>query len=119
MSDLKVKDLKGFTDEQLQTQLKDLKENLVSLRAKKDTVRSGEIVRARKSIARILTIINLKARQQVRESITDPKTLPKDLRPKLTRALRRKLTASEAGAKTLRQQKKSAAFPKRQYALKN
>lgn len=40
------------------------------------------------------------------------------MRPKLTRALRRQLSPSEAQAKTLKASKKAAAFPKRKYALK-
>lgn len=118
MSSIKVKDIKELSDEQLTTQLSDLKASLVQLRAKQQSARPGEIKRVRKSIARVLTIINLNARSKVAASIQNPKHLPKDLRPKLTRALRRKLSPSEAQAKTLRATKKAAAFPKRKYALK-
>lgn len=118
MSDIKIKDLRDLSEEQLNNQLGDLKENLLQLRAKKANVRPGEIHRVRKNIARVLTLINLKARAQAATNVTNPAKLPKSLRPKLTRALRRKLSPSEANARTLRAQKKSAAFPKRKYALK-
>ncbi|GMM52935.1 ribosomal 60S subunit protein L35B [Starmerella bacillaris] len=118
MSDIKIKDIRELSDEQLKTQLIDLKENLLQLRAKKANVRSGEIHRVRKNIARVLTVINLKARSEVLANTSNPRRLPKDIRPKLTRALRRKLSASDANRRTLKAQKKSAAFPHRKYALK-
>lgn len=118
MSDIKIKDLRELSDKQLNDQLAELKENLLQLNFKKANVRSGEIARVRKNIARVLTIINLKARAEAATNATNSAKLPKSLRPKLTRALRRKLSPSEAQARTLRAQKKSAAFPKRKYALK-
>jgi len=46
----------------------------------------------RKSIARVLTVTNQKARQNLREYYKDKKYRPLDLRPKKTRAIRRRLT---------------------------
>ena len=46
----------------------------------------------RKSIARVLTVTNQKARQNLREYYKKKKYLPLDLRPKKTRAIRRRLT---------------------------
>ena len=46
----------------------------------------------RKSIARVLTVMNHKARQNLREYYKDKKYLPLDLRAKKTRAIRRRLT---------------------------
>lgn len=46
----------------------------------------------RKSIARVLTVTNQKARQNLREYYKNKKFLPLDLRPKKTRAIRRRLT---------------------------
>ena len=46
----------------------------------------------RKSIARVLTVMNQKARQNLREYYKDKKYLPLDLRAKKTRAIRRRLT---------------------------
>lgn len=46
----------------------------------------------RKSIARVLTVMNHKARQNLREFYKDKKYLPLDLRSKKTRAIRRRLT---------------------------
>lgn len=47
----------------------------------------------RKSIARVLTVMNQKQRQNLREFYKNKKYLPLDLRPKKTRAIRRRLTA--------------------------
>lgn len=46
----------------------------------------------RKSIARVLTVINQKARRNTREFYKDKKYLPLDLRPKKTRAIRLRLS---------------------------
>ena len=46
----------------------------------------------RKSIARVLTVMNQKQRQNLREFYKNKKYLPLDLRPKKTRAIRRRLT---------------------------
>ena len=72
----------------------------------------------RKSIARVLTVINANQRSQLRLFYKNKKFLPLDLRPKLTRALRRRLTKHEATAKTDKQKKKQIHFPQRKYAVK-
>jgi large subunit ribosomal protein L35e len=46
----------------------------------------------RKSIARVMTVMNQKARQNLREFYKNKKYIPLDLRPKRTRAIRRRLT---------------------------
>ena len=109
----------------------------------------------RKSIARVLTVINQTQKSQLRLFYKDKKLLPLDLRPKKTRtpppdsnprtptdvgpclspgsviagrhprlshprragAIRRRMTAEEMGAKTLRTKKKEKHFPLRKYAV--
>lgn len=44
--------------------------------------------------------------------------MPKDLRAKKTRAIRRRLTADQAAKKTSKQIKKDTNFPQRKFALK-
>lgn len=46
----------------------------------------------RKSVARVLTVMNQKARQNLREYYKKKNYLPLDLRAKKTRAIRRRLT---------------------------
>ncbi len=72
----------------------------------------------RKSIARVLTIINANQRSQLRIFYKGKKYLPLDLRPKKTRAIRRRLTKHEAAIVTEKQKKKKIHFPMRKYAVK-
>lgn len=72
----------------------------------------------RKSIARVLTVINHNQRSQLRLFYAKKKYLPLDLRPKQTRAIRRRLNKHEATRVTEKQKKKSMHFPQRKYAVK-
>lgn len=72
----------------------------------------------RKSIARVLTIINANQRSQLRIFYKSKKYLPLDLRRKQTRAIRRRLTKHEASRVTEKQKKKNTHFPMRKYAVK-
>lgn len=72
----------------------------------------------RKSIAKVLTVINANQRSQLRIFYKNKKYLPLDLRPKQTRAIRRRLTKHEASLVTEKQKKKQMHFPQRKYAVK-
>ena len=72
----------------------------------------------RKSIARVLTVVSQSTRAALRSAYKGKKHVPLDLRAKKTRAIRRRLTAAQAGARTARAAKKAAAFPQRKYAVK-
>lgn len=72
----------------------------------------------RKSIARVLTVLTSQKREALKEHYAGSKYKPLDLRPKKTRAIRRRLTKEQASKKTLRQIKKDRAFPMRKYAIK-
>jgi hypothetical protein len=65
-----------------------------------------------------LTILNVKQRQQLRLFYQKKKYMPLDLRPKKTRAIRRRLTKHEASLKTEKAKKKETYFPQRKYAIK-
>jgi hypothetical protein len=67
----------------------------------------------RKSIARVLTVVNQKQRQNLREFYKKSKYIPLDLRYKKTRAIRRRLTHKAANATTVKAQKKAIHFPQR------
>ena len=93
----------------------------------------------RKQIARILTIIRENKKSEVisklltketKEVVNDKETsvsktiknlkmkhLPLDLRPKKTRAIRRKMTKFEAKKLTLKQFKRKLSFPVRKFAV--
>lgn len=72
----------------------------------------------RKSIARVLTVINANQRSQLRIFYKNKKYLPLDLRPKQTRAIRRRLNKHESSIRSEKQKKKLMHFPMRKYAVK-
>ncbi|KAJ9097613.1 60S ribosomal protein L35 [Naganishia onofrii] len=113
---------KNKTD--LLKQLHELKTELASLRVQKiaggSAAKLTKINTTRKSVARVLTVINQKQRQNVREMYKqkNSKYLPLDLRYKKTRAIRRALTKNERSLITEKQHKKDIHFPIRKFALK-
>jgi len=72
----------------------------------------------RKSIAKVLTVINANQRSQLRLFYKGKKYLPLDLRPKQTRAIRRRLTKSESEKVLEKTKKRATHFPQRKYAIK-
>ncbi|KAG8533276.1 60S ribosomal protein L35 [Bacidia gigantensis] len=124
MSSSKVKagGLWGKSKDDLKKQLVDLKTELGQLRTQKITggaqSKLNKIHDIRKSIARVLTIINHNQRSQLRLFYAKKKYLPLDLRPKQTRAIRRRLTKHEATRVTEKQKKRQTHFPQRKYAVK-
>jgi large subunit ribosomal protein L35e len=65
-----------------------------------------------------LTVIRQNQLKSLREAYSGAKYTPLDLRAKKTRAIRRRLSPAEKNAKTAKQAKKDAYYPKRKYALK-
>jgi large subunit ribosomal protein L35e len=67
----------------------------------------------RLSIAQVLTVISQKQKAALREVYKNKKYLPLDLRPKKTKAIRRRLTKHQASLKIERERKKETYFPLR------
>ncbi|RMJ22969.1 60S ribosomal protein L35 [Aspergillus sp. HF37] len=124
MSTSKVKagQLWGKSKDDLTKQLDEMKTELSTLRVQKiaggASAKTQKIRDVRKSIARILTVINANQRSQLRLFYKNKKYLPLDLRPKLTRAMRRQLTKHEATMVTEKQRKRQIHFPQRKFAIK-
>jgi len=124
MSSGKVKTAQLWTKnkEDLKKQLEDLKTELGQLRVQKiaggAASKLTKIHDLRKSIAKVLTVINANQRSQLRLFYKGKKYLPLDLRAKQTRAIRRRLSKHEAGKVTEKQRKKAVHFPQRKYAVK-
>ena len=123
--------------------LKKLREELQKIRFNKQSgtavSKLSKIKSLRKQIARVLTIIRENTKNEVisklltkekkevkddkEETITTTiknlkmKHIPLDLRPKKTRAMRRKLTKFENKLVTLKQLKRKLNFPKRKFAV--
>lgn len=122
MSKLKARELRGKTKDELMKQLNDFKQELSTLRVAQVTggaaSKLSKIKVVRKSIARVLTVINQTQKENLRKLFQGKKYKPKDLRPKLTRKMRRRLTKRERNIKTNRTLRKVKRFPRRMYALK-
>ena len=128
---------------ELLADLKKLREELQKIRFSKQSgtavSKLSKIKSLRKQIARVLTIIRENIKNEVvsklltkekkevkdgkEETITTTiknlkmKHIPLDLRPKKTRAMRRRLTKFENKLVTLKQLKRKLNFPKRKFAV--
>merc|ERR1712121_231943 len=122
MVKVKTKDLRGKKKEELTKQLNELKTELSQLRVTKVTggqaSKLSKIRVVRKSIARVLTVMNQTQKENLRKYYKSKKYIPKDLRFKKTRAMRRKLTPHERSIKSAKQQRKERLYPLRKYAVK-
>merc|ERR1712230_220317 len=118
---VRASELQNKKRDELVKQLEELKTELVSLRVQKiaggNASKLARISTVRKSIARVLTVINHKTRANLRE-LYKGKKLPLDMRAKKTRAIRRRLTKHERTQTTERAHKKAIHFPKRQFIVK-
>mgnify|MGYP003957588879 FL=1 len=122
MAKIKAHELRDKSKRELLTQLEDLKNELASLRVSKVSGQGGpsklaKIKVIRKSIARVLTVFNQNQRAANKKNYRKTKWTPLDMRQKKTRAIRRRLSATEAARKTVRQQKKEMYFGQRKYAV--
>lgn len=116
---IKAHQIRTKSKEELQTQLVELKQELATLRVQQ--IQKASLPRiniVRKNIARVLTVINQNQRETVRGFYEGKKYIPKDLRAKKTRALRRALTKEEKSLKTEKAKKRAVAFPQRKFAIK-
>ncbi|XP_039067376.1 60S ribosomal protein L35-like [Hibiscus syriacus] len=102
MARIKVHELRQKSKTELLAQLKDLKAELALLRVAKVTGgapnKLSKIKVVRLSVAQVLTVISQKQKAALREAYKNKKFLPLDLRPKKTRAIRRRLTKHQVAA---------------------
>ena len=138
-----AKEYRKKNNADLLTDLKKLREDLQNIRFTKVSgtavAKLSKIKTLRKQIARVLTILreNRKAEviKNLRTNVTKEKKddkeeevkttmrnlkmkhIPLDLRPKLTRAMRRSMTKFERKLVTLKQLKRKLNFPMRKFAV--
>ena len=138
-----AKDYRKKNSADLLNDLKKMREELQKIRFTKGSgtavAKLSKIKELRKQIARVLTIIRENRKEEVvkglRERVTKNekdgkeeevkttiknlklKHIPLDLRPKLTRAKRRRMTKFERKLVTLRQLKRKLNFPMRKFAV--
>mmetsp|Transcript_24326 Transcript_24326/g.45301 ORF Transcript_24326/g.45301 Transcript_24326/m.45301 type:complete len:122 (+) Transcript_24326:188-553(+) len=119
---VKAHELRGLSKEELLKQLQERRKELSELHVAKVTdgaaSKIAKIKSVRKSIARILTVHNQQQKEGIRKAVAGAKYIPKDLRSKKTRAMRRALSKAERTKKTHKQRRMAAAFPKVKYAVK-
>ena len=120
---VKAASLRKKTQKELEGDLEAFRKNLSELRFSKVSashqMKVSKLRTVRKDIARALTVLNTMKKDEAREATKKSKYAPLDLRKKLTRKLRRRLTRHQLSKTTLRQQKTSENFPKRKYAVLN
>eukprot|EP00699_Malawimonas_sp_californiana_P002079 EC716606.1.p2 GENE.EC716606.1~~EC716606.1.p2 ORF type:complete len:134 (+),score=31.00 EC716606.1:155-556(+) len=118
---IKAHELRTQSKADLLKQLEDLKKELSQLRVAQVTggnaARLSKIRVVRKSIARVLTVINQTTKSQLRGHFAGKKWVPLDLRKKLTRSKRRALTRFQLAQKTSGQVKDRIHFPQLKYAV--
>ena len=137
-----AKEYRKKTNAELLTDLKKLREDLQNIRFTKVSgtavAKLSKIKTLRKQIARVLTIIRDNKKQEVIKNLRTKETkekkddkeevkttiknlkmkhIPLDLRPKLTRAMRRRMTKFERKLVTLKQLKRKLNFPMRKFAV--
>uniref|UniRef100_A0A8C8CKP4 Large ribosomal subunit protein uL29 n=1 Tax=Oncorhynchus tshawytscha TaxID=74940 RepID=A0A8C8CKP4_ONCTS len=119
---IKARDLRGKKKEELLKQLDDLKVELSQLRVAKVTggaaSKLSKICVVRKSIARVLTVINQTQKENLRKFYKGKKYKPLDLRPRKTRAIRRRLNKHEESLRTKKMQRKDRLYSIRKFAVK-
>ncbi|EKX74112.1 60S ribosomal protein L35, putative [Theileria equi strain WA] len=118
---IKVFELRNKSDAELLQQLDELKQELATFRVSKVTAtgtsKLSKITVIRKAIAKVLTVYNQRKKEEERKKYKKLSKTPLNLRPKLTRAKRKALTAKQKQMKTLKERKKSENLPKRKFAV--
>ena len=122
MTKVKTRDLRGKKKEELLKQLDELKQELANLRVAKVTggtaSKLSKIRLFRKNIARVLTVYHQTQKDNLRKLYRGKKYVPRDLRPKQTRAIRKALTPHEKTIKTRKELKQKKTWPQRVFAVK-
>ncbi|XP_043474176.1 60S ribosomal protein L35 [Leptopilina heterotoma] len=118
----KCAELRKKDKKELKKLLEEFKHELMSHRVAKVTGGSAsklsKIRVLRKAIARVHIVMHQKQKENLRLLYKNKKYKPLDLRPKKTRAIRRKLTPYQANLKPLKAVRKMSTFPQRKFALK-
>jgi large subunit ribosomal protein L35e len=122
MTKTNVKQLRLKKKDELLKQLEDFKQELANLRVAKVTggtaSKLSKIHTIRKNIARVLTVMNQHQKDNLRKFYRGKKWVPKQLKPRLTRAKRRELTPKQLALKPLKEQTKLRNYPERRFAVK-
>merc|ERR1739847_203846 len=119
---LRVSNLREESKDNLTAKLAELRQELATLKVAKVTAQSasklGKINVVRKDIAKVLTVINQARKQELNKFYRGKKVKPADLKPRKTRALRKRLNKHETGLKKLKTVRREQKTAMKKFALK-
>merc|ERR1711974_392221 len=119
---LRVQTLRGQSKDDLTTKLGELRQELATLKVAKVTNQSasklGKINVVRKDIAKVLTVINQTQKAELQKLYRGKKVKPVDLKPRKTRALRKRLNKHEESLKSLKTVRREQKTALENFALK-
>merc|ERR1712158_116497 len=98
---LRVASLRGKSREDLEKQLDEFRQELATLR-----------------VAKVLSVMNQAQKLELQKFYRGKSIKPTDLKPRKTRALRRRLNKAEEGAKRVKQIRREQRTAGKKYALK-
>merc|ERR1712050_696691 len=109
------------TREELEDQIVNFRKELATLQVAKVTNGGNKVNKirvVRKNIAKTLTVLNQSQKQELQKFYRGKSFKPTDLKPRKTRALRRRLNKAEEGAKKLKQIRREQKTAVKKFALK-
>lgn len=114
-------ELRNLSIEQLTTQLEEFREEHQRCLQRKHshTVEADEIKHARKNITRCIYVLKEKQLGALVEEYKGKRFIPKELRPKLNKALRNELTDRQKCARVKRARIHASKYPKKIFAFVN
>lgn len=119
---LRAVTLRGKSREDLESELTKYRQELATLRVAKVTsggaTKLCKINSVRKNIAKVLTVMNQAQKTELQKFYRGKKVKPTDLKPRKTRALRRRLNKHEEGLKKLKQIRREQRTALKKYALR-
>ncbi len=116
-----AEELRSKSIEELKSELSNLEKTYLTMRQQqhsKDAERE-DIREAKKNVARCKTVMREKKLRALVDQYKGEKVLPKFLRPKLTKALRMKLTFSQENRKTRSQSIHAKKYPRKIFSFSN
>merc|ERR1711981_143460 len=119
---LRVQTLRGQSKDDLTKKLGELRQELATLKVAKVTAQSvsklGKINVVRKDIAKVLTVINQARKSELQKFYRGKNVKPVDLKPRKTRALRKRLNKHECSLKSLKTVRREQKSAMKKFALK-
>merc|ERR1712001_385618 len=119
---LRVSNLREESKDNLTAKLAELRQELATLKVAKVTgggpSKLGKINVVRKDIAKVLTVINQARKAELQKFYRGKNKRPVDLKPRKTRALRKRLNKHEESLKSLKTVRREQRTAKKMYAIK-